>query len=656
MLPISNRLRAAALTAILAGGMATPLQAQPTIEDYSALPAVSLMSLSPDGSLIAYRHNGNGRDLLIVRSLADNKNIHALDASALSLQSIRFLSDSELIFTAAEHRRISGFRGHHDVSTAFRLDLDSGDLSQLLTPGDEIYPGQTGLGEIVAISPDRSHIYMPAFVAEHSADRDPELSLMRVRAKIPRNPRVEQAGRPGAVDYFMNDQGALIAQEIYHNRRNLHQVLVPEGNGRWHTVYELETEIRSVSFVGVSPGGESLVFLDEDKDSGRTDYYTLALSDGSIHTTGFGREDRDVEQVLTDLNRVVFGVRYSGFTPSYAFFDPAKTEKMQAISDFFPEHAVWLADWTPDWRKVVVYVAGSNIPGDYYLFDDALEGTFLASARPSLRSEDVHPIGKVTISASDGLRIPTLLTIPRDRVTSMKNLPAVLLPHGGPASYDRIEFDWLAQAFASHGYLVIQPQFRGSKGFGLAHLLAGHGEWGGRMQSDLSEALAFLSDQGIVDPQRVCIVGASYGGYAALAGGAFTPDLYRCVVSINGVSDLRRMLKEERREHGSDHWAVSYWEKQLAQGEVDDKELESLSPVNAAAAFQAPVLLIHGEHDKVVPIKHSRLMQSSLKKAGKSVELLQLDETTHHLLTGETRLQAAQAAIGFVDRHLQQTP
>ena len=119
------------------------------------------------------------------------------------------------------------------------------------------------------------------------------------------------------------------------------------------------------------------------------------------------------------------------------------------------------------------------------------------------------------------------------------------MPHGGPASFDRADFDWKAQFFASRGYVVLQPQFRGSTGFGADHQAAGDGEWGRKMQDDLDDGVAFLVGQEIVDPERICIVGSSYGGYAALAAGAFSPDLYSCHVSINGVSDIRAMLRDD---------------------------------------------------------------------------------------------------------------
>jgi dipeptidyl aminopeptidase/acylaminoacyl peptidase len=228
----------------------------------------------------------------------------------------------------------------------------------------------------------------------------------------------------------------------------------------------------------------------------------------------------------------------------------------------------------------------------------------------------------------------------------------VILPHGGPESYDRIGFDWLAQAIASHGFLVIQPQFRGSKGFGLEHTRAGHGEWGKKMQDDLSDSVAYLANKGIIDADKVCIVGASYGGYAALAGGAFTPELYKCVVSVNGVSDLNKMLSSSDYYNSRGHWVVSYWEKQLANGETDKKALAAVSPLNFADNFTAPTLLIHGENDHVVRIQQSETMHSKLKSSNKDVKFITIKDENHHLATHAGRTQALNEIMSFLDTHI----
>ena len=455
-----------------------------------------------------------------------------------------------------------------------------------------------------------------------------------------------------ADDFFVNHEGEAIAQEEFDERNNEHKVLALR-DGKWIEIFKEKAAIKHKHFVGVTPDFKSLVMLSNNVETGRTNYYTMSLADGTITGPILGRNDADIENVIADLQRVVYGVRYSGFSPSYKFFDPKIDKKMNDIIAEFPDQSVWLIDWTPDWNNLVVNVEGSDYPDDYFLFDAENKSQYLTSGRPQFKPEDINPIGKVTYTARDGLKIPTLITIPRTKVGAIKNLPAIIYPHGGPASYDTIGFDYQAQAFADQGYLVIQPQFRGSDGFGIQHYTAGHGEWGKKMQDDLTDAVKFFTTKGMIDAKRICIVGASYGGYAALAGGAFTPDLYKCVVSINGIGDLNAMLSWDKSQNGSDSEVADYMAMQFANGNVDKKELEKMSPEIFASQFTAPVLLIHSENDKRVPIKQSEQMLSALKKAKKTAELIRLEGDNHHLLEGSTRKQALEATIKFVNQHLQ---
>ena len=201
-------------------------------------------------------------------------------------------------------------------------------------------------------------------------------------------------------------------------------------------------------------------------------------------------------------------------------------------------------------------------------------------------------------------------------------------------------------------YVSLQPQFRGSDGFGVKHLLAGRGEWGRKMQDDLTDAVIDLANAGKIDKNRLCIVGASYGGYAALAGATFTPDLYKCVVSINGVSDIERMLKTEEREYGDDHWVVAYWQDVISQGDVDEAHLKKISPINHVKNIKAPVLLIHGEHDKVVPIKQSEEMFDEMEDEDKDVIFLELEKGDHYMSTADNRMKAMLAIDAFVKKHI----
>jgi dipeptidyl aminopeptidase/acylaminoacyl peptidase len=222
----------------------------------------------------------------------------------------------------------------------------------------------------------------------------------------------------------------------------------------------------------------------------------------------------------------------------------------------------------------------------------------------------------------------------------------VVLPHGGPASRDTLEFDWMAQSFAARGYAVLQPNFRGSTGHGQAFEAAGHGEWGGKMQTDVSEGLAFLAAQGVVDPKRACVVGASYGGYVALAGVTLQQGLYRCAVSYAGVSDLRALWQQKARRNGGGTTASG---RDFLTTIGAGADLKTRSPIVFADRADAPVLLIHGSDDTVVDFEQSAAMEKALKAAGKPVRLVRLPGEDHWVSRAETRAAFLDAAVAFVE-------
>jgi dipeptidyl aminopeptidase/acylaminoacyl peptidase len=639
--------------------------AAPSIEDYGRLPSTSLMTLSPSGDRVAFRQVEGGNDIVAVVSLKNGKSLHTIDASDVDPKRFRFITNDDLVLIASRHKKVPGFKGSFDVSTAYRLNLGSGNLEELLMAGRGIYPGQSGLGEIVGISSDGQHLYMPAWASRGGdkantgiqstvggVDPNPNYSLMKVNINKPKRIKPHEKGNSRARGYFISSEGSVIAIERYSNEENLHQIVVPDGRS-WSAIYELETDIPEISIVAVGSNEDSLVVLKQSGRDDRTVYATMSLSDGNIKEASFNKKDKDVEEVITDINQKALGVRYSGFMPSYYFFDNNVNSFVSEVQKLFPDHSVWLVSWSDNFEKIVVRVAGSSYADEYFLFDQSLKPQYLASQRPNITSDDINPIGTVTYSARDGLKIPTLLTIPRSKVDKMKNLPAVVLPHGGPEIYDRIGFNWLAQALASQGYLVVQPQFRGSSGFGLAHTMAGNGEWGKKMQSDVTDGVDFFVRKGIIDPERICIMGWSYGGYAALAGGALTPDRYKCVVSINGVSDLPLMLQQERSDHGRHHWVLSYWENTMAAGEVNKDLLREVSPAYRAKDFKSSVLLIHGDRDQVVNIRQSKRMRLALEREGVPVELIVMKKDGHSLLNGKNRIKAVQASIEFINEYLQ---
>jgi dipeptidyl aminopeptidase/acylaminoacyl peptidase len=631
--------------------------AGPSLQDYGTLPAVSMVEISPNGNLVAFRKVVDDKDILAVTSLSEKKTVMMLDISKIQPQGILFINNEQLFFVVSETQRVAGFRGKIDTSTAFILDIKTQKIRQLLIPGDDrIYPGQSGLGRLAGISSDGEYVFMPAYLGNTDMvlgdTQDPNYGLVKVKLKSKGRHKTVASGTVYSNDFFVKPSGELLAEERYNNKTNEHSIWVFEDK-KGKELFKEIVPIRTKAFVGVTADHSSLIFLETNDETGRDDYYLMNLKTGNISSTHFGRNDADIEEVIIDNNRVVQGVVYSGFTPSYKFFDPALDARIKLLIDQFPDQSVFLSSMSPDWKHIVVKVEGSQFAEDYFLFANGSDKPqFLTTSRPNIKPEDIHPIGKLIFTARDGLKIPTLITIPKDKLTNIKNLPAVIYPHGGPESHDQVEFEYTAQALAENGYLVIQPQFRGSDGFGLAHELAGRGEWGKKMQDDLTDAVKFFIGKGYIDPKKICIVGSSYGGYAALAGGAFTPELYRCVVSVNGIGDVKAMLGSDKNKFGRESDSFAYMQKQFGSETADKKLLDSMSPEKFVHQFTAPVLLIYSEDDQRVPMEQSTSMFSALKRAKKSVEKIELKNETHHMIDGKTRLQALEETVKFVNQHL----
>ncbi len=223
----------------------------------------------------------------------------------------------------------------------------------------------------------------------------------------------------------------------------------------------------------------------------------------------------------------------------------------------------------------------------------------------------------------------------------------IVLPHGGPRAYDRPQFYWWAQAFASRGFAVFQPNFRGSTNRDQHFMHAGDGEWGRKMQTDMSDGLQALAAQGIVDSHRACIVGASYGGYAALAGVTLQHGIYRCAVSVSGIGDVSQMYQTDYLEGGSEQVVKQALLEQLGPR----SGLDEVSPIRFASHADAPILLIHGRDDTVVRFDQSQKMADALKHAGKPVEFVELKGEDHWLSRSDTRQQMLESAVAFVEKY-----
>jgi dipeptidyl aminopeptidase/acylaminoacyl peptidase len=306
--------------------------------------------------------------------------------------------------------------------------------------------------------------------------------------------------------------------------------------------------------------------------------------------------------------------------------DPSAQRHIRAIDTF---HA---ADYTlvgasQDGSKWLLYVDGPVDSGGYYVLDrTALQINPVADAYPALANATLAPTSIVTYQAHDGAQLWAYVTA----LPGSGPRPTVIFPHGGPEARDEYGYDSFVQFLASRGYVVVQPNFRGGAGFGRAFASAGYHQWGRLMQSDVSDATQHMIDAGVADPHKICIVGGSYGGYAALAGATLTPNLYACAVSIAGVSDLAEAVSGEVANGGRIGSVYQYWTISMGDPHTDRDALNPVSPRQKVSAATPPVLLIHGEDDDIVPIHQSEMMQSALNGAGHQTRFIRVPHEGHH--------------------------
>lgn len=378
------------------------------------------------------------------------------------------------------------------------------------------------------------------------------------------------------------------------------------------------------------------------KKNGRFALYKIRL-DGTLSEVLVAQNPTvDIDDVVRfgDGQRVI-GYTYVLDKRTTVYFDPEFQGLAAALSKVIPQlPLVSFVDASHDGRKLLIHAGSDSDPGRYYLFDrDKKTLTPAMIDRPDLEGRALASVKVVTIAAPDGVSIPAYLTLPPGKPAS--RLPAVILPHGGPSARDVWGFDWLAQFLAARGYAVLQPQYRGSAGFGDAWLNEnGFRNWRTSI-GDITASTKWLAAQGIANPDRTAILGWSYGGYAALQSAATEPELYKAVIAIAPVTDLE-MLKADFR----DFTVSRLIDKEVGTG----PQVSEGSPLRHAAAIRAPVLLVHGDLDTNVKIAHSEKMDAALKSLGKQSELITFKGLDHQLDDSDARTQMLTKIGELLDR------
>ena len=391
------------------------------------------------------------------------------------------------------------------------------------------------------------------------------------------------------------------------------------------------------------------VYLSANVGNGTRALYLFDLKSQSIDKL-FHDESIDISRVVSNFEeREIIYVATEKALPVYHYLEPndIKSKLHKQLMKAFAGQDVVITSTTKDGKKMIVLVYADNNPGDFYLFDTkTLNAQFLMSRNSWVDPDLLAKTESINFKTRDGQIIYGYLT--RPKMDKGEPLPLVVYPHGGPHIKDEWGYQGEVQLLANRGYAVLQVNFRGSSGFGRAFQDIGKGKWGTLMQDDITDATQFLIDQKIADPSRICIYGASYGGYAALMGAVREPDLYKCAIGSAGVYDLPLMFVEGNIPNYLKN-GLAYL-KEAVGDNIDD--LKSRSPVYNVDKIKANILLIHGGKDDQVPIEQALRLKEAFDSIDKSYGWLELEYEGHGYNNNENRKKVYQKILNFLDENI----
>ena len=651
---------AVALLGLGANVMAAP----PPASAFAALPEMSMVTLSPNGQRAAWTNDPGGTPLVVVFDLATGTDLKRLRPSNSRVRDLDWADDRTLIISVSRSLTADGSTIAEKRYEFFRylaLDVEDtkGEAQSLLMehPERELVSG----AYIERLHPEKpGTVIMSTYQYSETARRREigsrisggrkdagwELSLFEVDIKTGKG-RMIESGTPYTDDWILDTAGRSVARTEWNPESRRYSILAKQGEG-WQTIFSAEIDYE-FDVVGLAADGKSLLAR-SPRGSDRFKIWSIPLSGGEP-VLAYEHPDFDVTSVIFDrFSNSPAGYWIGGPRPTVVWTDPKLESIQKAVGKAFAGQDTLVFDRSADHKRIVAEVETASSPPVYYLID-FVKGTadIIGEAYPSLADVPFGALEATSYKAPDGYEIPAYLTMPPG--LEPKSLPLVVFPHGGPYARDYGGFDWWAQFLATRGYVVLQPQFRGSWGFGADLFRAGHKQWGRGMQDDITAGVRDLVAKGIVDPKRVCIVGASYGGYAALAGAAFTPDLYACAVSVNGIADIPQMAGFIREQSGDDSDAYESWKDLI--GHPSEQDIIAFSPSRAVESIRAPILLIHATNDTRVPPSQSRNFAQLLKKGAKHYEFIELPGEDHWLSTGQSRLTVLQSLEAFLAANLQ---
>lgn len=631
---------AATLTTMVganAPALASTLPPAPKPEDWAKAENIRNVCLSPNGRKIAYLQEKGGVKFIIEHDL-DTKQSQTFNIGVAKVSSLSWIDDSHLsvaTFATGKMERFAGGRQTFTIVSVYNIATPAINTLFADLPGFESFVtgnvnviNYKGKAQITASSyktgfEDDAH-YLYRFNLDGSG-----ASVM-------------DRGTVGTRSWIMTPQGDLVARTIYSDKSKTYSI--EYNTGGWMEIYSLKCDIDRPYVAGLGRDGKALVvFMPTDDGEGM--YYEMA-PDGKLSAPlvkSAVNETPTFDPITFRLN----GIRtYDGWS-HYNYFAPVDQDIVKKTEKAMEGYRFVIIERGINPLQVIVYSEGSDDAGTYYYIDFRTgEVVTIGYAYPDIPVEWITSKSKITYKAADGTQIEAYLTLPPNR--EAKNLPLVVHPHGGPQARDGLGFDSEVQAYASRGYAVLQPNFRGSEGYGIKFTEAGYGQWGRKMQTDLSDGVRYLASQSIIDLKRVCISGASYGGYAALAGATLDTGVYNCAVDVSGISDIREFL-DSKRPADAMYVPASYRYLQRFLG--DEKTLDEISPIKHVDKCNIPVLIVHGKDDTVVEFSQSANMVKALKAAGKDVTFQPYEHEDHWQTNEAARTDMYKTIIAFIEKH-----
>lgn len=632
-----------------------------TAAKFGARASVLSPALSPSGGKLLFIEPGSGSDeTIVVVDLAAGdapKGITTMNEGQARLLGCAWATEERIVC------KIYGYIDSGGVIIGFTrviaMKADGTDVTALTPHTDYRTRGilQEG-GEWLALDvPDEDGkiLMTRRFLKESSENTrifsDKEgLGVDAVDVTSGRRKAVEAPNRM-AIDYIADETGRVRIMEVSdtiasgYDGNDVRYLYRPAGSEKWDDLSAID-QSGSVDrgFQPVAVDSAKNVAYGFDRENGFQALYTVALDGTGKREKIMARNDVDVDGLIRigRKDRVV-GASYATEKRLVEYFDPELQKLASGMAAALPgKPLVSIIDASEDESKILLIASSDKDPGMIYLYDKATRQlSELLPLRDPLAGREMGEVRPITFPAADGTAIPGYLTLPPG--SDGKKLPAIVLPHGGPEARDEWGFDWFAQFFAARGYAVLQPNFRGSAGYGEAWFgRNGYQQWPVAI-GDINDAGRWLVSQGIADPAKLGIVGWSYGGYAALQSQVVDPDLFKAVAAIAPVTDL-----DVHRELSRPYTSFALQDKRIGNG----PHVASGSPARHAGNFRAPVLLVHGTLDANVGVAQSKLMRDRLKDAGKQVDYLEFEGLDHSLVHSGARAIMLKRIGEFLDANL----